>query len=262
MNDNIENSTIITMKVNVVSLEAVQQFIIDACSKKKNSKYICVSNVHMCIEVYRNDPFASIVNGADLVIPDGKPIALAQRLLGHSNAEQVRGFDITEAICKVSELNGLKIGFYGGSSDQLLEKVVSNLSSKYPYINIVYTYSPPFRPLTYEEDVKVINDINSSGVDVLFVGIGCPKQENWMAEHRSSLKCVMLGVGAVFDFLAGEKRLAPEWMQKVGLEWLFRLCSEPRRLWFRYLTTNPYFLYLLLVQVVSKIRNKKSGMWS
>jgi len=188
------------------------------------------------------------MNNADLVIPDGKPLSWAQNLLGHSCAEQVRAEDLVSAICSISGTEKLKIGFYGGSSDELLERVCSVLKCEYPDITISYTHSPPFRPLTADEDTCVVDAINKADVDVLFVGVGCPKQERWMAEHKQSLSCVMLGVGAVFDFIAGEKPHAPRWVQRLGFEWLFRLCCEPRRLWRRYLRTNPRFIWYFIQQ--------------
>lgn len=205
--------------------------------------YVCVSNVHMCMETLDSSEFRAVVNKADLIVPDGRPIFWAQRLLGARNAEQVRGQDIMTSLCRISGKKKLNIGLYGGSSDELLKEVVGNLKSSYPDIRIEYTYSPPFRPLSSDEDLSVVQRINESDINVLFVGIGCPKQELWMAKHKDQVNCVMLGVGAAFDFIAGSKRHAPRWMQKFGLEWLYRLLSEPKRLWKRYLKQNPRFIY-------------------
>ncbi len=238
----IERRKIINMEVNVIDLnEALEQ--VSFLTKSDSGAYICVSNVHMCMEVYDSTKFATVVNNADLVIPDGKPLSWAQKLLGHENAKQVRGQDIMNALCALSAEKGLKLGFYGGSSNELLDKVKSKLTKSYPEIVIEYAFSPPFRSLTAEEDAEVVNAINNAEVDILFVGIGCPKQERWMAEHKDELNCVMLGVGAAYDFIAGEKKHAPRWIQKIGMEWLFRLCSEPKRLWRRYFSTNPRFIW-------------------
>jgi N-acetylglucosaminyldiphosphoundecaprenol N-acetyl-beta-D-mannosaminyltransferase len=137
--------------------------------------------------------------------------------------------------------------------------VITKLKQQYPAIKIIYSYSPPFRQLTEEEDQQVIDQINQSEVYVLFVGIGCPKQEIWMAEHKQHLQCVMLGVGAAYDFIAGTKQHAPRWMQKIGLEWLFRLASEPKRLWKRYLKQNPRFIYHFTKQLIKhKLSSNKS----
>jgi len=246
MNDSCK---VISMNVGVVNListfEAIQKLALENAGG-----YVCVSNVHMCMETFDSKSFRSVVNSAVLVIPDGRAISWAQKLLGHKYAEQVRGEDIMNAICESSGSKNLNIGLYGGSSDLLLAQVVTNLKQRYPDIQISYSYSPPFRPLTKEEDETVIGDINNAKVDILFVGIGCPKQERWMSEHRNNVNSVMLGVGAAFDFVAGSKQYAPKWMQKIGFEWLFRLCSEPSRLWRRYLIQNPRFIYYFFKQLM------------
>jgi N-acetylglucosaminyldiphosphoundecaprenol N-acetyl-beta-D-mannosaminyltransferase len=238
----IKQYKIINMDVDVINLKGALEQVL-TLSKLEQGAYVCVSNVHMCIEVFDSKEFASVVNSADLVIPDGKPLSWAQKLLGHKYAEQVRGQDIMNALCAASGEKSLNIGFYGGSSDNLLDKVKDNLLASYPDINITYAYSPPFRPLTEAEDNEVVTVINDADVNILFVGIGCPKQERWMAAHKDKLNCVMLGVGAAYDFIAGEKKHAPRWVQKIGMEWLFRLCSEPKRLWRRYFSTNPRFIW-------------------
>jgi N-acetylglucosaminyldiphosphoundecaprenol N-acetyl-beta-D-mannosaminyltransferase len=249
--------TVISMDVNVTNIK-IALTRVEALANSKAGSYVCVANVHMCMEVFDSLEFKSVVNNADLVIPDGRPLSWAQKLLGCSEAEQVRGQDIMNAICQQSGVNNLNIGLYGGSSDVLLQKVNAELKSSYPDINITFSYSPPFHPLTDEEDLGIIQQINDSNVNVLFVGIGCPKQERWMAAHKESLNCVMLGVGAAYDFIAGSKNHAPRWMQQVGLEWLFRLCSEPQRLWKRYLQQNPRFIYYFTKQLINqKLRRSK-----
>ncbi|WP_175483611.1 WecB/TagA/CpsF family glycosyltransferase [Amphritea atlantica] len=235
------------MDTHVLGIENAIDKIIDP-DLNGYSTYVCVSNVHMCMEVFDSTEFRKVVNSADLVIPDGRPIFWAQKLLGAKDAQQVRGQDIMMALCQKSAESELKIGLYGGSSDMVLEQVKDQLNRTYPGIKLVYSYSPPFRALSPDEDAAVVTEINNAGVDVLFVGIGCPKQEYWMAEHKDRLRCVMLGVGAAYDFIAGSKKHAPRWMQKFGLEWLFRLVSEPKRLWKRYLKQNPRFIYYFLQQ--------------
>jgi len=243
--------SVVSMLVDVSNISKViakiERFIV-----QKQSAYVCVSNVHMCMEVEDNkDGFADVVNDADIVIPDGRPIYWAQKLLGHKEAEQVRGMDITYALCEKAEAQGLRVGFYG-ASEETLGLLRANLLTQFPKLDIAYIHSPPFRELAADEKQAVITDINDSGVQILFVGLGCPKQERWMAEHKPHLKCVMLGVGAAFDFLAGNKKHAPIVLQKFGLEWLFRLISEPKRLWKRYLTTNPRFIVYFLLQLMGK----------
>lgn len=242
-----EEQHVITMRVDVANQQKVVQHIISYIEQQR-SAYICVSNVHMCMETFDSKDFKNVVNSADLVIPDGRPIYWAQKLLGQSQAQQVRGQDLTEALCELSHTSGIKIGLYGGSSVEVLAQVEENLKNVFPNINIAYKYSPPFRPLTDEESKAVTDNINQAKVDVLFVGIGCPKQENWMAINKDKVNAVMLGVGAVFDFIAGTKKHAPRWMQYLGLEWLFRLFSEPRRLWKRYLKQNPRFIWYFVQQ--------------
>jgi N-acetylglucosaminyldiphosphoundecaprenol N-acetyl-beta-D-mannosaminyltransferase len=241
-------SKILKMNTDVTSLSAVLDFV--TSHPRGHSSYICVSNVHMCMEVFDSSEFASVVNKADMVIPDGRPIFWAQKLLGCKDAAQVRGQDIMNEICSVSGQKKLNIGLYGGSSAELLADVKQKLIKDYPDVRITYTYAPPFRPLTESEDAQVCKDINDSEVDVLFVGIGCPKQERWMFEHRGKVNCVMLGVGAAYDFISGSKRHAPKFMQYLGLEWLFRLISEPKRLWRRYIKQNPRFVFHFFRQKV------------
>ena len=221
-------SLVISMGVDVTSLVSALHNV-ELLSNKDEGAYVCVANVHMCMEMFDSASFGEVVNGADLVIPDGKPLSIAQKLLGNEGAQQVRGQDIMNALCASSGEKSLNIGFYGGSSDALLNTVKDKLLASYPDINITYAFSPPFRPLTEEEDVDVVAAINAANVNVLFVGIGCPKQERWMAEHKDKLNCVMLGVGAAFDFIAGSKKHAPRWVQNIGMEWLFRLLSEDRK---------------------------------
>lgn len=242
---------IIAIDVNVTSRSLAVQDILQMVYEHHGA-YVCVANVHMCMEAFDSDTYRSIVNNANYVLPDGKPLSVAQKLLTLEKAEQVRGQDIMNALCSISGKKNLKIGFYGGSSSDVLNSVMERLQMDFPDIKICFDYSPPFRPLTEAEDQVVTRQINQAQIDILFVGIGCPKQEIWMAEHRDSLSCVMLGVGAAFDFIAGNKKHAPRWVQRVGLEWLFRLLSEPRRLWKRYLKQNPRFVWYFIGQWLFK----------
>lgn len=242
---------ILTMTVDVVTITSAIERIFELVKAKKGS-YVCVSNVHMCMETYDDIDFRTVVNNADIVVPDGRPIFFAQKLLGNKVAEQVRGQDLVEAICKASNSSDLNIGLYGGANPLILREVQIKLKQAYPDIKITFMHSPPFRKLTDTETTIVLNEIRDTGVNVLFVGIGCPKQERWMAEHYSDLNCVLLGVGAAFDFIAGNKAHAPRWMQKMALEWFFRLCTEPKRLWKRYLLHNPRFMFYFLLQSIKK----------
>ena len=237
-----DRSRIVSLDVNITDIETVASKILDWTTNSNEGRSVCVANVHMCMEAFDNREFACVVNNSDLVVADGRPLVWAQRLLGHKKADQVRGEDLTLRICRLSEDRGLRIGLYGGSKP-VLRKLVGSLAERFPRLSIAYAKSPPFRPLTHQETEKVYEEISSNDVDVLFVGLGCPKQELWMAESRHHVTAVMLGVGAAFDFIAGEKKAAPRWVQVAGLEWLLRLLSEPRRLWRRYTMHNPRFIW-------------------
>jgi N-acetylglucosaminyldiphosphoundecaprenol N-acetyl-beta-D-mannosaminyltransferase len=165
-------------------------------------------------------------------------------------ATQVRGTDLTEHVVGRAARENVPIGLYGGTPE-LLESFARILTKRYPDIQVVCRIAPPFRPLTVEEDEEVMREIAASGARILFVGIGCPKQERWMAEHKERISAVMLGVGAAFDFHTGRVRQAPRWMQTVGLEWLYRLMMDPRRLWKRYARHNPRFICLFLLQLLN-----------
>ena len=215
----------------------------------KGGGYVCFSTVHMVMEAYDQPEFGVMVNDADLVIADGMPIVWMQKTQGEKHAARVRANDLMIKLCEFSDKNNLKVGFYGGKPE-VIEAVVERAEKDFPNLEISYANSPPFRPLTVEENAEIIARINESGTQILFMGLGCPKQENWMAEHKSKLKCVMLGVGASFDFYAGNVRESPVWIGKLGLEWLFRLSREPKRLWRRYLLLNPRFLCLAAMQLL------------
>ncbi len=239
-------STILGCNIGEINYESATQLIL-GLARKRESYYVCVANVHMVMEAYDDAEFRQIVNAADLVTPDGMPLVWVMRLQGLRQQERVYGPALTQFVLEAANREGIPVGFYG-STPQTLEKLKRNVQQRYPSLKIAYLYAPPFRPLTPEEDEEVVRAINDSGTRILFVGLGCPKQERWMAAHKGRVQAVMLGVGAAFDFLAGVKPQAPRWMQRAGLEWLFRLASEPRRLWRRYLLNNPRFVLLVLLQ--------------
>lgn len=208
-------------------------------------RYICAANVHMVMEG-RDDPsFQRIVNAADLATPDGMPLVWFLRKRGVPNQEQVKGPSLMLHLIRRASEHRWRVGLYGGD-EKTLELLSARLRTDYPNLDLAYVYSPPFRALSNEEDEAIVEAIRAARVQILFVGLGCPKQERWMAEHRDRLPCVMAGVGAAFSFHAGTVRPAPEVMRKAGLEWLFRLCMEPRRLWRRYAKHNPRFMALAL----------------
>lgn len=246
----VTKSEILAMQVDVTSFDSAVNDILLFTDAKKAS-YVCIANVHMCMEVYDCEQFRKIVNSANLVLADGRPIYWAQKLLGYKQAKQIRGQDLMTELCHHSELLNLRIGLYGGHNKEILDKVTTELVKLFPQINISYQYSPPHRVLSDNENNSVIDEIEQANVDILFVGIGCPKQERWMAKNVNNLSCVQIGVGAAFDFIAGEKKHAPKWLQRIGLEWLFRLLNEPKRLALRYLKQNPRFVYYFVKKLVN-----------
>lgn len=241
-------SKILKLRVDITSYKKVIEQIFSWKNAGSSGRYICVSNVHMCMEAFDDEAFCNIVNNADLVVPDGKPLVWAQRLSGHKKATQVRGPDLFIKLCEKAQISNTPIGLYGGTQDSL-NHLMAYLNNKFPDLVIAFSFSPPFRELTIAEEKKYIAQINTSGVRILFIGIGCPKQEKWMSRHKSNLKCIMLGVGAAFDLFSGKKKHAPRWMQNMGCEWLYRLATEPKRVWKRYLKHNPRFIYYILKQL-------------
>jgi N-acetylglucosaminyldiphosphoundecaprenol N-acetyl-beta-D-mannosaminyltransferase len=223
--------------------------LVQTWASQNLSRYVCVATVNNVMEAWDSPQFMAVTNNADLVTPDGMPLVWGLRLLGHPGASRVYGPDLTPIVLQMAMENGIPVGFYGGSQ-AVLDRLQSVIRERFPKIRIAYAYSPPFRPLTEEEDTEVIQAINNSGARILFIGLNTPKQDYWMAAHRGKVRAVMLGVGAAFDFLAGTKSQAPRWMMKCGLEWLFRLVTEPRRLWKRYLKHNPRFVMLFGLQLL------------
>ena len=240
---------IIGLRVDHTSYELATRQIC-AWAQKSESRYVCIANVHMVMEAYDSLNLQMGINEADLVTPDGMPLVWTLRQLGKKDQTRVYGPTLTSHLLAAAEEQNLPVGFYGGAPDTL-EKLSNNLKQKYPRLQVKYLFSPPFRELTEQEDAGIIKAIQDSGVRILFVGLGCPKQEHWMIAHRGQFKAVMLGVGAAFDFIAGEKSQAPSWMQRVGLEWVYRLFQEPRRLARRYLYHNPRFIFLVARQLLT-----------
>ncbi|MGN0308913.1 MAG: WecB/TagA/CpsF family glycosyltransferase [Lachnospiraceae bacterium] len=231
---------ILGVNIAVTCMEESVKLILSQLQELKG-EFICLSNVHTTVMAKGNEEYRNIQNSAFLALPDGSPLALVQRLRGYKTAEQVPGPDIMPALWKATEKTKIKHYFYG-SSPETIAALGKKLKEQYPGLNIAGMESPPFRPLTQEEDQEAINRINASGADILWVGLGAPKQEEWMYAHRGKIKALMLGVGAGFDFHAGTVKRAPEWMRTHYLEWLYRLIQDPKRLWKRYIVTNAKFL--------------------
>ncbi|MDJ0703946.1 MAG: WecB/TagA/CpsF family glycosyltransferase [Leptolyngbyaceae cyanobacterium MO_188.B28] len=222
---------------------------IQTWAASKTSCYIVAANVHVVMTAYWQSNYRQILNHAALVTPDGMPLVWALRLLGAKRQTRVYGPDLMLACCDRAAQLSLPIYLYGGT-EPILQKLAFNLKKLFPALKIAGSHAPPFRPLTPAEESADIERIHRSGASVVFVSLGCPKQERWMARQQGKLAAVMIGVGAAFSFHSGEISQAPRWLMKLGLEWLYRLCKEPRRLWRRYLINNPAFLALFGVQLI------------
>ena len=227
-------------------------------ANRGESRYVCLSNVHMVMQGWDDPNFRQIINAADLITTDGVPLVWCLRALGLPSAVRVYGPDLTLHVCATAAQQQLAIGLYGGTA-QSLKEFAALLQSRFPAIEIACSIAPPFRPLTEAEDATYTKQLAESGARILFVGIGCPKQEIWMSEHRGRLNMPMLGVGAAFDFHAGRVKQAPAWLQAIGLEWLFRLLMEPRRLWRRYAWHNPRFVLFFIGQLLRGRRRRRTS---
>lgn len=239
---------ILGMRVDATTYEEASERVV-TWARIGHSGYVCVGTVHMVMESKDHPSFRKIINEADLVSSDGMPLVWGLRLLGIKGATRVYGPDLTLKICARAADEGIPVGFYGGTREALAA-LVETLQARHGALEVPYAFSPPFRPLDESEELEHAEAIQSSGCRILFVGLGCPKQERWMARQLGRIPAVMVGVGAAFDLIPGLKRTAPRWMQKAGLEWLFRMATEPRRLWRRYMYNNPRFLALFARQLL------------
>jgi N-acetylglucosaminyldiphosphoundecaprenol N-acetyl-beta-D-mannosaminyltransferase len=227
-------------------------------ARMRRPAYVCFATAHMLVEACRDASVNAAYAGAAMVNPDGTPVAWCLRFMGHANAQCVSGPRTVPLLLKAAEANGISVGFYGGRP-KTLELMTAALARLYPKLEIRYCYSPPFRPLDRAEQLEQLQCISDSGAHLLFVGLGSPKQERWMHEFSPSLDCVCLGVGAVFEFISGEKVFPPAWVQRMGLTWLVRLCQEPRRLAKRNLY-SPLFAAMFLEQrLLGRTRKPRSG---
>ncbi len=215
---------------------------------RRARRYVCVCTVHTVMECQRNEAMRQAVNGAGLAVPDGMPLVWLGRRQSDVPVSRVYGPDLMLDLSRLSVERGYSHFFYGGAAG-VAELLADRLQARFPGLKVAGTASPPFRPLTSEEEAHFVQQINQARPDIVWVGLGTPKQDLWMAAQRPHLTApVLIGVGAAFDFHTGRLPQAPRWMQQAGLEWLFRLWQEPRRLWYRYLVYNPLFLFLILLQ--------------
>jgi N-acetylglucosaminyldiphosphoundecaprenol N-acetyl-beta-D-mannosaminyltransferase len=238
----IERANVLGVGVSAINISMALETI-DRWIETRRRHYVCITGVHGVMESQRDPALRRIHNAAGMVTPDGMPLVWMLWASGHRSADRVYGPDLMLALLERSPVRGYRHFLYG-ASETTLERLKANLRAGLPSLRIVGSYSPPFRPLTPSEDAAAVEMINAARPDVVWVGLSTPKQERWMAEHRSRLEApVLIGVGAAFDFHAGVLRQAPRFMQRSGSEWLFRLAMEPRRLWRRYLRNNPVFLW-------------------
>ena len=243
----MESRYILGVRVDATSYRRATDQILDWAAQRL-SRLVCCASVNNIMAARDSSEFNEVMASADLVTSDGMPLVWLLRGLGIPDAERVYGPDLMPSVLEAAAKSGVPVGLYGGSAEVLCQ-LVERLTARFPLLNITYKESPPFRIPTSQEDERTTQAIADAGVRILFVGLSTPKQERWMYSHRGQVDAVMLGVGAAFDFLAGAKPQAPRWMQRRGLEWLFRLATEPRRLWKRYLGQNPRFAVLALAQV-------------
>lgn len=217
-------------------------------ARQHKSKFVCVANTHMLVEAYQKSDFGEVLKSADMVTPDGIPLVWMLKWMGIQTQNRVAGLDLMQALCRQASEQNISV-FFLGSISTILQKMERRLQKEFPDLSIAGMEPLPFRPLTPEEDQALIQRVNESGAGLVMIALGCPKQEDWMAAHKNKLEAVMIGLGGAFPVYAGLYRRAPIWMRTMGLEWFYRLIQEPRRLWKRYATTIPIFIYLALGQI-------------
>jgi N-acetylglucosaminyldiphosphoundecaprenol N-acetyl-beta-D-mannosaminyltransferase len=233
---------VVSLDISLVNYNDAMNSIIEFAEKRRSS-YFCFANAHMTIEALRDKKFEDQVNGASLVFADGMSIVKALKFLYKESQERIAGMDMFSDLLQMAEKKSLRVFFFG-STPEILNKIKINLAKLYPRLEIAGFFSPPF-DRTLDDDYY-IDLIHESNLNILFIALGCPKQEKWMANHSHKISAPMLGVGGAFAVFAGEVSRAPNFMQKMGLEWLFRLMQEPKRLFARYLITNTLFIYYVL----------------
>lgn len=242
----IPTCNIMGVNIAAINMEWLLEYL-DKNIDLLHGDYICVSNVHSTVTSFEEPEYCAVQNGGIMAIPDGGPLSTVGRKRGHKNMQRTTGPSLMGEIFKISSKRGYRHFFYG-SKQETLDLLEEKLNENYPGIQIVGMYSPPFRPLTDEEDVMVIKMINDAKPDFVWVGLGAPKQEKWMASHQGKIDGLMIGVGAGFDYYAGNIERAPEWMQKSNMEWFYRLIQDPKRLFNRYLHTNTKFIWNAMIK--------------
>lgn len=254
----ISRVDILGVSVSAVNMNTALRTI-DGWIARREPHYVCVTGVHGVMESQRDPELRRIHNEAGLVTPDGMPLVWLSRMAGHGDVERVYGPDLVLACCRHSSQLGYRHFFYG-AAEGVPDRLIARLRSRFPRLSVAGGFSPPFGAISAQEDEEIVRRINTANPDIVWVGLSTPKQERWMSEHRARLNApVLIGVGAAFDFHAGLKRQAPRWMQRSGWEWLFRLLSEPRRLWRRYLINNPVFVWKVFLQALDRRTSSGAG---
>lgn len=241
---------VICIDVSIGSFTEQMEIILKN-AQNKSSSYVCVANVHMLVEAYKEPNFAKIVNEADITVPDGMPIAKSIGLLYGFPQERIAGVEIIQCLLKEASRQGLKVGFYGGTPE-IQNETKKYTQTNFPELSVMHFKPHPFRDLSKEEEEALAKEFNDSETQILFVATGCPRQEKWMASQKGNINACMIGIGGALTVVTGMKKNAPEWMRKNSLEWLFRLALEPRRLFKRYAVTNTTFLWLLGKEIIFK----------
>jgi N-acetylglucosaminyldiphosphoundecaprenol N-acetyl-beta-D-mannosaminyltransferase len=249
-----DHRSILGVRIDATSYAEATRRVLE-WARRGESCYVCCAAVNNIMEARRSLEYRAVMDQAELVTSDGMPLVWMLRRLGVRSATRVYGPELMSLVLEAAGDAGVPVGFYGGG-DAVLGRLLGMVREQFPRTTVAFAEAPPFRELTPEEDRRVTQSMQDAGVRILFVGLGSPKQDRWMHAHKDRVPAVMLGVGAAFDFLAGAKPQAPRWMQASGLEWAFRLASEPRRLWRRYLTQNPKFVFLAMAQL---LRARRSG---
>lgn len=237
----------------LVSTGAYQHFVdhIFDLAEQKPSSYVCFANVHMVTEAYKDPAFSQLLNQADIVTPDGGPLPVFIKLFHGIKQGRVAGMDLVPSLLEEAQKRNKSVYFYG-TTEEVLQAIIKKASNEFPDLRIAGTCSPPFRPLSAAEDEEITRQINSTSPDLVFVALGCPKQEQWMAAHKGRVQGVMLGVGQAFLTYAGLEKRLPVWARNLSIEWIYRLYLEPGRLWKRYLVNNSLFLFLVFKSAITQ----------
>lgn len=245
-----DRKRIISLEVSRLGYDQTARQILD-WGRQHRPAYVCFANVHMAIEAHWSPAFAEMVNRADIVAPDGMPLVKAFRWLHGVAQERVAGMDMMPTLLAECAAQGLSVYFFG-TTDETLQAIGRRIGREHPQLKVAGLFSPPFGSLNAANNMAYVRQINDSGANLVMVVLGCPKQENWMAQHSRHINAVLLGVGGAVDVYAGVRRRAPAWMQRLALEWLYRLLQEPRRMFRRYFVTNSLYIWLLAKQLLKK----------